>query len=481
MSARRVALAGLWHETNTYSARPTDLEAFRSFELLAGEEIVAEHAGKGTVVGGMLEGAEGFQVVPVLTAGAWPAGRVTRPTLDELLGRLAQGLRRAAPLEGVLLDLHGAMVAEGVDDVEAAAVGVVREVAGQVPVAAVHDLHGNPSPETAASLEVLVGYDTYPHVDMRERGREAAGLVGELLGGARLRTLVGKVPLLVSPLAQATDAPPMIDLRKQADRLQEQAGVLRISLLAGFPYSDVARAGFSVVVVYEEGAGEAARQAAGELAGEVERRREDWVVRRPGPAEAVAKAIESPDHPVVLVDVADNIGGGSPGDGTALLAELLAQGAEGAVVTIADGEVARAAARVGEEGQLAARVGGKTDDRHGDPVPVRGRVRRVTDGRYRTEGTWQTGREFSMGTTAVLEVEGIRLVVTERATPPFHGEQLTSVGIDPSRAAIVTAKGAIAWRSAFGDLARRVIEVDTPGICPVDPYVLERTTEPMRM
>ena len=477
---KRVGIAGLWHETNTYSARPTDLDAFRAFELLTGEAIIAAHRGTGSVIGGMLE-SEDFEPVPLMTAGAWPAGRVTGAAIHHHFTSLDTELRKAGELDGLLLDLHGAMVGEGVDDVEQATLTLVREVVGETPVVAVHDLHGNPSPQMVAQCDALVAYDTYPHVDMRERGQEAAELLAEILDGTPLRTLVHKVPILVSPLVQGTEASPMRDLKARASELERSPGIRRISLLPGFAYADVARAGFSVVVVYKEGAEEQANAVGAELAVDIERRGDEWLVDRPGPAAAVKEAISSAEWPVILVDVADNIGGGSPGDGTALLGELLLQKAKGAVVAIVDPEVTREAARVGEGGAVEAEVGGKTDHLHGDPVPVRGRVTRLTDGRYRSEGTWQTGREFTMGTTAVLQLDGVTLVVMERPTPPFHAEQLLSVGIDPAEANIITAKGALAWRAAYGDVAARVIEVDTPGICPIDPLVLERTTELMRV
>ncbi|MDP8958275.1 MAG: M81 family metallopeptidase [Actinomycetota bacterium] len=477
---RRVGIGGIWHETNTYSARPTRLDDFGAFELLEGEAILERHAGTGTVVGGMLEAGD-FQPVPLLHAGAWPAGRVTADALEELLSRFAEALWGAGRLDGLLLNLHGAMVAEGRDDVEHVLLARAREVVGDVPVVPVLDLHGNPSPEMVALCDALIAYDTYPHVDMRERGREAAELMKEALDRTDLRCLVRKVPLLICPLAQGTEAAPMRDLQQRARALEEQGAIRRVSLLPGFPYSDVARAGFSVVVTYQEGWESAAQEAAAELAAQVEGRREEWQVRRDGPAEAVAQAIRSLERPVVLVDVADNVGGGSPGDGTALLAELLAQGAQGAVVTVADADVAREAARLGEGALVQAKVGAKADRLHGEPVPVHGRVARVTDGGYRTQGSWMTGQEFSMGTTAVITVDGVTVVVMERATPPFHAEQLLSLGVDPAGAAIIVAKGAIAWRAAYGEVAARVIEVDTPGICPVDPYVLERTTEPMRV
>jgi microcystin degradation protein MlrC len=475
---KRVGLGGIWHETNTYSARPTSLQDFEAFELLEGQAIVDRHAGTGTVFGGMLD-ASGFEPVPLLSAGAWPAGRVTAETLEVLCSRFRAALLNAGTLDGVLLNLHGAMVAVGEDDVERVVLALVKEVVGDVPVVAVFDLHGNPSPETVGLCDAAVVYDTYPHVDMRERGAEAAEIIVELLDGAHYRTLARKVPVLISPLAQGTGDLPMRDLEARARQLGQTAPIRRVALFPGFPYSDVARAGFSVVVTHQEGSEDRANEAAAEIAAAVERH--EWRVERPDPAAAVAEAIRSTERPVVLADVADNIGGGAPGDGTALLSELLNQGAEGVVMCIADPEVAREAARRGAGTMLNARVGAKTDRRHGDPVPIRAKVQRVTDGRYRTAGSWMTGQEFSMGTTAVLQADGVTLVVMERATPPFHKEQLTSQGIEPDKAAIIVAKGALAWRAAFGDVARTVIEVDTPGICPADPSVLPRATQPMRV
>jgi microcystin degradation protein MlrC len=475
----RVGVAGLWHETNTYSARRTELEDFEAFELLAGAAILQHHAGKGTVIGGILEGATTFEVVPVCTGGAWPAGRVAAGALESLLDRLERALAAAGRLDGLLLELHGAMVAEGVDDVEAETVRLVRRAIGNAPIAATLDLHGNPSPELAEGCDALIAYDTYPHVDMRERGLEAAELMADMLRGRRLGTLIRKVPLLSTPLGQATDAPPMRDLHELARTLASRPEIVRVSLLPGFPYADVERAGFSVLVTFERGRHEDAARVAAELVAEVEARADQFEVRRPLPEEAVERALAARHRPVVLADVADNVGGGSPGDGTVLLGELLARHATGAVVTLADAAAAREAAAAGPGGRLETAVGGKTDRRHGAPVPILGRVTRITDGRYRSRGTWMTGQEFALGTTAVVEVDGVTLVLTERAVPPFHAEQLESVGIEARDANIVVAKGAVAWRAAYGEIAGEVIEVDTPGICPLDPSVLERETIPM--
>jgi microcystin degradation protein MlrC len=474
-----VGIVSLWQETNTYSSRPTTLEEFAAFELLDGEAVAEQHSGTRSVIGGMLD-ADAFEVVPVFSAGAWPSGPADWATLEELFGRLERELLAAGRLDGILLNLHGAMVCEGVDDVELETVRLIRKVVGGVPLAAVHDLHGNPSPELVDNCEVVIAYDTYPHVDMYERGAEAAALLAEMLDGRELRTVIGKVPLLSCPLAQATAEPPMRDLQAKALQIADEAGMRRISLLPGFPYSDVERAGFSVLVVHDADRRTDSQEVAAALCAEVDARTEDFALARDNPATAVRKAIAAPQGPVLIADVADNIGGGSPGDGTAILAELFAQHADGAVVLMAEPDLAREAARVGEGSEVDTDVGAKTDNLHGRSLRVRGQVRAVTDGRYRSGGTWMTGRQFCMGTTAVVDANGVVLVAMERATPPFHSEQLTSVGIQAAEAKIIVVKGAVAWRAAYGEIAAEVIEVDTPGVCPLDPSVLERSNKSMR-
>jgi microcystin degradation protein MlrC len=469
---------GAWHETNTYSSRRTTTADFEAFELLAGDAVAENNRGTGTVIGGFCD-ADHLDLVPVFSAGAWPSGPIEASAMERILGRITDGLRRAGPLDGILLNLHGAMVAEGVPDVEAAVIAAIRDAVGELPVGAVLDLHANPSPELAAGCDVMVSYDTFPHIDMRERGSEVAGLLARTFEGASQRTMLRKLPLLVCPLAQATDADPMHQLQSAAAGRARAAGLSRISIVGGFAYSDVERAGMSVLVVHDADQEAAATSVMEETVADIWAHADDFALARDDAATAVARALASTRRPVFLVDVADNVGGGSPGDGTALLQELLAAGASDAVVTIADPEVAREAARLGVGGDIDVLVGAKTDSSHGVPVRIRGRVERITDGNYRSMGYYMTGRTFSMGPTAVLSVADNTVVVTSIAVPPFHSEQLSSVGVDVRRASIVAVKGAIAWRGAYGDVAGEIIEVATPGICPVDIATLPRRAVPM--
>jgi microcystin degradation protein MlrC len=478
MTAPRIGVVSVWHETNAYSRRLAGRAQWEEYELLDGAAFAAAHRGTRSVVGGFLD-VLGDAAVPITGAGAWPSGPAPADVLAHLLDRVSEGLRAAGPLDGVAVNLHGAMVADGEGDVEARILETIRDVVGDVPIAAVHDLHGNPSTALVALVDVLVAYRTYPHVDMGERGAEAARLLLRAVAGERFVTTIAKRPILTSPLAQGTDGPlgrVVADLVTRA----EVIGIPSVSVLAGFPYADEPRIGMSVLAVSTP---EQAPVAAALAESAADRLAEldaagAFRVARPTAAEAVAEAIAADARPAVLVDLADNIGAGSAGDGTLLLAELLRQGARDAVVVIADAEVVASARAAGVGATVEARLGGKVDDLHGDPVPVVAEVLSLGDGGYVSGGSWATGVHFEMGDVAVLRADGVTILVTTRATPPFHREHLTSVGIDPSAAGILVAKSAVAWRAAYGDDARTVVEVDTPGACPIDPWTLPRTRRP---
>lgn len=474
----RVGIVGVWHETNTYSSRPTTLEAFQSFEFDTGEAIVERHRGTRTVIGGFLD-TDGPELIPVFSAGAWPAGTVSAEAADTILAMVAAGLEEAGAIDGMLVNLHGAMVAEGRPDMEADVIAAVRSVVGDIPVVAVVDFHANPSVDFVANTDVVVVYDTYPHVDMYERGAEAGRWLGRLLAGERVETRIGKHPLLTTPLAQWTDAHPMKSLFRRANDAAGRLGVERVCIAGGFAYSDTERSGVSVLATSGVDDAPAADELISAVLSDIDLVADDFTVTLPGPAAAVASAIAA-EKPVVLADVADNIGGGASGDGTALLRQLLAQEANGALCIIADADVAAAAHEAGVGRSVTAEVGGKTDRFHDEPVEITGVVRSLSDGKYTSGGSWGTGQSYSMGPTAWLRVNGVYLIVTTVPTPPFHIEQVTHLGIDPAQASIITAKGAVAWRSAYGEIAKTVIEVDTPGVCPVDVTRLPRTTEPIR-
>lgn len=462
----RVAICGLWHETNTFAVPPTTRE---HFHVLEGAQIPAALGGTRTPIGGFLDRAahEGLNIVPTVFAWALPSGTVDAATHDDLAARLVDRTAAARP-DAVLMDLHGAMVAEGHEDVEGDLVRLVRRALPQVPVGVVLDFHANTTATFVGAVDVLAGYDSYPHLDPYDRGVEVAGLMVHVLGHdlQPVHALV-QPPLLIPPQAQATDQPPLHEIMARAHAAERQPGVVNITVAAGFPYADIPSAGTSVVVTSQSDA-VLAQGLADELARMLWDARSQFHVSQVTPDEAVARALRQPEGPVILVDSADNIGGGAPGDGTAVLAALLRGRAAGAVVEVVDPEVVALARRTGEGGVLTAEVGGKTDRLHGPPVGVRGRVERLCRSEFTYTGSYMTGRRVDGGWTALLDVDGVRLVIRERKVMPFDQEELRVLGLEPGRCRIIVVKSAVAWRAAYGTMARAVIEVDTPGVCTAD-------------
>jgi microcystin degradation protein MlrC len=364
----RVAVGGLWHETNSFAAERTGLERF---EVHEGASLVEAFKGTRTPIGGFLDG--GLPLVPALYASATPSGLVDRAAFEELAGRLIERVARETP-DGLLLDLHGAMVVDGIDEVEGELLRRLRGRLGRVPIGVVLDFHANLSPLFIEQVDVFAAYDTYPHVDPYERGVEVAGLLARTMAG-RVRPTRALVPagFLTVPQAQRTDVLPMRALLERAREAERRPGVLRVTVAGGFPYADVPHAGLAVAAT-TDAEPELAREIAEEIAAAAGAAREAFRVRNLPPAEAVARALREPEGPVILVDQADNIGGGGPGDGTALLAELLRAGVEDAVVTIADPETVARAKAAGVGGSLSCEIGGKTDRLHGPPVRVDARV-----------------------------------------------------------------------------------------------------------
>ncbi|MBI2502606.1 MAG: M81 family metallopeptidase [Candidatus Latescibacteria bacterium] len=464
----RVAIAGFSHESNTFASHPT---ALGDFGVRPADQLVAHYQDTFSEMAGYIAGARehNFELVPLFSAGATPAGPLTRQAYEELVGRLLAGLKQAEPLDGVLLALHGAMVAEHFPHADAETVHRLRAHFGpSFPIVVTHDYHANVPPSLVEEATALVIYKTNPHIDQRERGLQAAGILARTVRGeVRPLSALVKPELLFNIYHHNTSRPPMQPLMQAAIELEKTPGILACSIAAGYQYADVPHMGPSIVVVADGDQALAQREAArlGEL---MWARREELKIAVPGPAAAVQMAMANERFPVTLLDFGDNIGGGSAGDSTFLLAELLRQGAEGWVVTIWDPASAQQCNQAGIGAQVALRVGGKTDTLHGPTLSIHGRVCTLHEGRYEErERRHGGGRHFDQGLTAVVAVggegRGGLLVLNSQRTAPMSIHQLTCAGIQPQHQQILVAKGAVAPRAAYEPVSARLIEVDTPG------------------
>lgn len=334
MSARRIAIGGIWHETNTFVPEPTSYENFREWQLHEGAELLETYTGTGTEPGGAIAAARDLraEIVPTLFAGALPGGYVDREAYESFLGRILGGLRDGGQLDGVVLCLHGAMVVTGHPDPEAELVEAVRAVVGDIPIGVTLDLHGNIDERLVDAADVLVAYRRYPHTDAVDRGHDAMRLVlRSIEEGRRPDQHLVKLPLLTLPPMQDTSDEPMLTIVAALEELVAGEDVWTVSVLPGFVYADVDRLGFTVYAAADIDA----RTHAERLARIVWDLRDAFSANLAEPADAVAVAARGP-FPAVLVDVADNVGGGATGDGTVLLDLLEREGAGGCVTVIWD-------------------------------------------------------------------------------------------------------------------------------------------------
>ena len=481
----RIAVAEISHESNSFSSDPTTLADFGWPSGVTPADALRRAAHEFTTLSGYVEGARelGLELYPTVIASATPKGPVADEAFEALAGELVRRLEAAPRFDGVLLSLHGAMVVESYPSGDAEIVRRIREVVGpDLPVVVSHDFHANVTPEIVAESTALVSYQENPHIDTKARGVRAARIVAETVRGAAkpVQALV-KPPMLYNIVFQYTKREPLRPIVEESRRLEAVPKVLAASVLGGYQYGDVPAMGPSAVVV-TDGDRESAEREARRLADMLWATRDRLPLDLPGAAAAVREASRSDRSPVVLMDLGDNIGGGSAGDGTFLLAELLRQQVRGWVVTIADPQAVHHAFGSGVGGQIDQLVGGKTDRLHGEPARVRGSVKSLHDGLYFEPEVRHGGSRYhDMGRTAVIAVEGSTvempslLLLTAKRSSPNSLHQLTSCGVYPERQRILAVKGAVAPRAAYEPIAARIVEVDTDGATAVNPARLTYT------
>jgi len=472
-STPRLAIGGIIHETHSFAGTPTLLADFQSQALHYGAEIMEALRGTRSAMGGMIEGAEaqGWMLVPTAYGAAMPGGLVDESAYQTILGELLRRLEEAMPVDGVLLALHGAMVTENQLDPESDILAGVRQIVGpDIPVVVELDMHGNLSPRTVELADALVAFDTNPHVDPHAKGLEAVALMQRRLRSEIKATAAYRhPPLLLAPQSTGTADLPLRAVHERAAQMKAEAEVLSICVMAGFAYADTPFSGASIVVTTNNNPDLAQRYAT-ELADLLWQQREATLPQFLPPEQAVAEALARPGGPIILVDSADNIGGGTPGDGAEPLRAMLAQGVQEGVIVLADPAAVAACWNAGQGAELTLEVGGKADRWHSQPVGVTGQVRALSDGVFECELPDNHfasffGQTIHMGRTVWLRVAGVNIILTERKIPPFDLAQLRGVGVIPEQQKMIVVKSAVAYRAAYLPIAAGVIELDTPGLC----------------
>jgi microcystin degradation protein MlrC len=463
----RIAIGSMMQETNTFAPFPTTIQSFRNHYLRRGQDVVDGFGAARVEVPGFLSILQeaGAEPVGLIACHAGSGGPLQRADFNELVDELVEQLVAAAPVDGVLLALHGAMGIEDEPDAEAEIIRRVHAVLPpNTPVGVSLDLHGHITEGMLQPDTFLIGYREYPHIDMFETGQRVARLLLDRLS-RRVQPIMAlaKRPMIVSPIGAVTTNGPLQSLMAAA-RKAEHGPVLHASLFPVQPWLDVPGLGFAALVCADRDIDEA-QAAADRLAELAWRAREDFKLSMTPLEEAIRIGLQS-DGVTVVSDGGDAPSSGAAADHAGVLRALLSARADHenrlSYVTLCDAEAARAAAAVGIGKVAHLRIGHK-QNRDGEPIEVTGTVKTISDGSFVMHDAGAQGSRVEMGVTVVLAIGAIRLAIRSFPTYEWDTGVFTSVGLDLRDAALVFVKSPSHFRVAFSRFASRILVADTPG------------------
>ena len=466
----RVAIGSLLQETNTFSPLVTRRD---HFQIAVGEDLITTARREKTEVYGFVDALDeaGFEAVPLLGGWAVSYGRMVRKDFDDLVEEFLTELRRAGKVDAVLLALHGAWAAEGIDSADGYVLKQVRQCVGpDVPVIVSLDMHTSLARTMWTNANVLVGYKTCPHIDTYETGFCAGRLaVAMLRNEVKPLMSIRKLPVVTQAEEMVSDRGVYKQLLDYAQDMEDRDGVLSTSMLLVQPWLDVEELGWAVIVITDNDK-PLAETLADDLAEYVWSHRQEFVVDIPSVDEALDQAMRIEGGPITLGEGADGTMGGSPGDSSYILQGIIKKKLDHlptAAVVVDPMAVAQAIdAGVGQTVTLS--IGGKLNPEYATPVNMTGKVRLISDGEFRYRGKVYNGRLVKMGRAVVLVSNGINLLVTERTPPTTDTAMYKSHGIEPIDMKFVLVKSPLGMRMEYEPISKAVISVDSPGCCRAD-------------
>lgn len=489
--SKRVALAGFLHETNTFAPTKARMEDFVQgggyMPLARGDAILTQGRDINLGIGGAVVFAEsaGWDMVPIVWAGAVPSAHVCKTAYQTITDEIILGIEAAGRLDGVFLDLHGAMVAEHEDDGEGAFLTRVREVVGpDVPIAAALDLHGNITRSMVDAADLLVGFRTYPHVDMAETGMRAAAQLDALMArGKPYAKAFRRLPFLVPIAWQSTQTEPGRSLYALTAEL-ETRDVASTSFFFGFPAADFPGCGPTVICY-------SASQTAANFA--ADRIEQAVLTAEPAldgksfdPDAGVIEAMRiarTAIKPVVIADTQDNPGAGGDSNTTGMLRAMVRQNASGAMGNMVDPKAAAAAHAAGEGAEIQIALGGQSAIPGDAPFDGLFTVETLSDGKFVATGPFYGGAPLDLGPSACLRIGDVRIVVTSFKAQMADREMYRFVGIEPEAQQILVNKSSVHFRADFDAIAETILTCTAPGPMPISPASLPFTNlaEGMRL
>ena len=457
----RVFSASLATETNTFGPMPTSLASFRDRGYYpAGQHPDHRLYFSGPLWAARLRGKDrGWDLVEGMVAGAQPSGTTTRLAYETLRDEILRDLKAALPVDMVLLGLHGAMVADGYDDCEGDLLERVRQLVGPtVVVGAELDPHNHLTPQMLANADIMISFKEYPHTDVLERGLELVDLCAAMVD-KRIRPTVAVVDTGMVVIMHTSRNP----ARAFVDRLQSlegHDGVLSLSVTHGFPWGDVPEMG-TKLLVYTDNNQAQADALARQLADELIAMRDQLSPAYPGIDAALDEAMAFDGGPVVISDGSDNAGGGAASDSTFILRRMIERGiTDSALGPMWDPIAARIASDAGIGARLPMRIGGKISPLSGDPLDLDCTVLALKPNLIMTG---LAGTPTPMGDCALIEADGIQIVLTSLRNQAINTDLFTQLGCDLARKKIIVVKSSQHFHASYSKIARHVIYADAPG------------------
>jgi microcystin degradation protein MlrC len=490
----RIAVGGFQHETNTFAPQRATWADFERADawpgFVRGAELLDAVAGYNIAIAGAVETLrkQGHEVLPLCWCSAPPSSYVERDAYERVAEAILEDLAAQQPFDGIYLDLHGAMVAEHHEDGEGELLRRIRTLVGdRLPIVVSLDYHTNMTPEMVRHASAMVGYRTYPHVDMAETGSRAVALLDRLLRERPLHKAYRQIDFLIPLVWQCTMAGPAQAVFALIDEIERGAeagnpgashnqGIVAIVHTPGFPPADIANCGPALVVYGHDR--ETAEAAADRIVAAINDREGDFAGRLYTPEEAVSEALRlshSATKTIVLADIQDNPGAGGTSDTVGLLRALIAQKATGAVIgMIVDLEAAEAATAAGEGAPLGCAVGAKIGYAGETPVEADWQVVRLGSGRFVGTGPMYGGAHFDIGPMALItdRDSGVSAVLAAKRIQPVDKEMFRHVGVEPASVPILALKSTVHFRADFQPIAEAVLCVVSPGAHVSDPTEL---------
>ena len=481
VSKKRIAICGFNLESNRFSPICNEND-FKESMYFSGPDISKEartkhpriHLGvKGffNVMDEIFDGENGWEDKPIMVIGSQPAGPVEENFFNKFLNELETRLKSVGPVDGVYICQHGAAVATHTHDPDGEMFQLIRRIVGpEVPIVATLDLHANISQKMVNETDLLIGYRTNPHIDMFERGQEAAHGMLELFSGIELHKHWIKLPLVAPSVTLLTDdGHPYGDLIREGQRFIGK-DIINVTILAGFAFSDTPKNGMSFLV-YSRKSCENAKMVAQKLAQKAWDERERYKTNMISLSKATKLAKEVGDtpsaEPLLFADPADNPGGGGRGNTTFILKEFLSAGVKNCVVAVFfDIYAVRSAFEAGIGSKISITLNENEKNQFSESIDVEATVISLHSGEFKGKFGMVAGTSADTGKTAVLEVEGIQLICISKRQQCRSSDFLSAFGIDPTNCKSIVVKSRGHFRAGFKHIFNpsQILEIDVPGL-----------------